>query len=254
MALPVQRYTQYKSNPTSSDGNQHWDASPVDGFPWLFIGSLSAAEDHHHLQENNIKRILTVARRLSVVVPDFILEHCVVEVDDHPGANFLDSAAQQCKDFIDTAQTAASSLNSGTEEGGEEHHTTSEHSSSFPPPCVLVHCASGISRSASAIITWLMDPRRGLTLNDALAAIRTNRPAIHPNIGFMMQMQILEKHGGNLTNAVAEWNDKTHTDIYERVSSRRHKANDIHAAADELEVIMQKNSVINLSLQNIISC
>jgi len=249
--MALHRYTQDRSNTTtstSSDGkfkNNCWDASPIDGFPWLFIGSLSATENVHCLQKNNVKRILTVARRLPVSVPECIDEHRVVEVDDHPRANFLDSAAHQCKDFIDIALAAYLKNDAEKEDESchlhrkpqQHHHATT----GSPPPSILVHCASGISRSAFAILTWLMDPQRGLSLNDALSSIRKNRPAIQPNIGFMMQLQILEKHGGNLTDAITEWNSKIHGDIYERVSSRRQRANNIHAAVDELEVRIQQS-------------
>lgn len=243
--MSVLRYTQDHRSRIAK--NDTWDASQVDGFPWLYIGSLSAAESHHNLRMNNVTRVLTVARRLPVDLPvasalastsasasdDSIVEinHCIVEIDDHPRANFLDVAACQCRDFINDAFAAASKYHVGAAAAaaGGTHH----------PPSILVHCASGVSRSATAILTWLMDPKQGFSLNEALASIRTNRPTINPNIGFMMQMQVLEKNHGDLSKSIIVWNANTKTEIYERVSSRRQKANDMHAEIDELEVQIQ---------------
>jgi protein-tyrosine phosphatase len=209
-------YTQDKSRDTGS-----WDAGAVDGFPWLYVGSLSAAESHEQLQANNVTRLLTVARKLPVVaVPDGI-EHFRVEIDDHPRANFLDVVAD-CRDFIDAA--AADAKRSGDDE---------ENS---PRPSILVHCASGVSRSVTAILAWLMAPEQSFSLDGALAVVRMNRPHAHINLGFACQMQVLEKHSGCLEKALAEWNANHGTDAVERAASRRQFFNEIHAAADELEV------------------
>lgn len=56
---------------------------------------------------------------------------------------------------------------------------------------VLVHCAAGISRSATLVIAWLMF-RQGLSLDEALSFVRKRRPIVRPNLGFMRQLQIWE--------------------------------------------------------------
>lgn len=250
LAASVMRYTQDRSNKS-----EEWDAAPVDNYPWLFIGSLSALESNHHLMKNNITRILTVARRLPIPtsLPDSIVEHCVVEIDDHPRANFLEDAAHKCREFIDTALLDFESYNrelkkiSNTDESGDFDSVDET-----PPPSILVHCASGISRSATAIVMWLMSPKRvelstkvtlaasettsSISITQALMLIRKNRPTVHPNIGFMMQLQVLEKQNGDLGKATLEWNENNKVEIYDLVSTRRQMANDIHAKVDEIEV------------------
>jgi protein-tyrosine phosphatase len=122
-------------------------------------------------------------------VPDGI-EHFRVEIDDHPRANFLDVAAD-CRAFIDAA--AADARRSGDDE------------EKSPSPSILVHCASGVSRSVAAIVAWLMAPQQSFTLDGAIAAVQMNRPQANINMGFACQMQVLEKHSGCLDKALAEW-------------------------------------------------
>lgn len=43
-----------------------------------------------------------------------------------------------------------------------------------------MHCAAGISRSASVVIAYLM-AHGSLSLEDARSAVKASRPAINPN-------------------------------------------------------------------------
>jgi protein-tyrosine phosphatase len=56
---------------------------------------------------------------------------------------------------------------------------------------VLVHCAAGISRSATVCIAYLMR-FEGYTLNNALEACQKARPIVQPNEGFMEQLKLYE--------------------------------------------------------------
>lgn len=53
---------------------------------------------------------------------------------------------------------------------------------------VLVHCAQGISRSASILIGYLM-ARERLAYESALSALQGVRPVVQPNPGFVLQLQ-----------------------------------------------------------------
>ncbi|KXZ48173.1 hypothetical protein GPECTOR_30g269 [Gonium pectorale] len=57
---------------------------------------------------------------------------------------------------------------------------------------VLVHCAAGISRSATVVIAWLM-VHVGMTPAEARAAVKAARPAINPNQGFGLQLQLFHE-------------------------------------------------------------
>merc|ERR1719231_617757 len=48
---------------------------------------------------------------------------------------------------------------------------------------VFVHCAAGISRSATVVVAFMMEHGHQ-SFEDALDAVRQARPQVHPNRGF----------------------------------------------------------------------
>ena len=56
---------------------------------------------------------------------------------------------------------------------------------------VLVHCAMGISRSATIVIAYLMYKYR-VPLSTAFDFVKSRRPEINPNPGFMNTLQQFE--------------------------------------------------------------
>jgi hypothetical protein len=56
---------------------------------------------------------------------------------------------------------------------------------------VLVHCALGVSRSAAAVVAYLMRAGR-CSYRDAAAHVAKCRPAVDPNPGFVQQLLALE--------------------------------------------------------------
>ena len=56
---------------------------------------------------------------------------------------------------------------------------------------VYVHCAAGVSRSASVVISYFMWKNK-MTLVEAVAAVKEKRPCIKPNNGFMIQLANFE--------------------------------------------------------------
>ncbi|KTG38377.1 hypothetical protein cypCar_00018056 [Cyprinus carpio] len=53
---------------------------------------------------------------------------------------------------------------------------------------VLVHCNAGVSRSASVVIGFLMSQEK-MSFDEAFSAVKTARPYIQPNPGFMSQLK-----------------------------------------------------------------
>mmetsp|Transcript_28314 Transcript_28314/g.41828 ORF Transcript_28314/g.41828 Transcript_28314/m.41828 type:complete len:221 (+) Transcript_28314:158-820(+) len=218
--MSVMRYTASQSNKFDDSS---WDAAFIGGCPWLFFGSLSAAENHEKLIEHKITTVLTVARRLPVKAFAEHIQHVQVDIDDHPMENFLE-VADKCRSIIDKAAATA------------HENSDNQEKKNY----ILVHCASGISRSASAIMVWLMDQHHSggpLSCSDALAAARKNRPLAKPNEGFLRQLMVLEKHGGCLQRANYEWrNSYEGMNVMEKLTGQRNQANEIHEEIDKFEL------------------
>ncbi|XP_017109043.2 dual specificity protein phosphatase 19 [Drosophila bipectinata] len=54
--------------------------------------------------------------------------------------------------------------------------------------CVLVHCNAGVSRSAAVVIGYLMQ-RRDMGYEEAYNLVKSWRPCIQPNAGFVQQLK-----------------------------------------------------------------
>ena len=58
---------------------------------------------------------------------------------------------------------------------------------------ILVNCHVGMSRSTAVVLAHLMDPDgHNMTLLDAWRCLKTKRPMIFPNIGFLVNLMALE--------------------------------------------------------------
>ena len=57
---------------------------------------------------------------------------------------------------------------------------------------VYVHCAAGVSRSASTVLAYMM-ASRNISLNDAYDLVSAKRPCIKPNDGFVAQLKLFEQ-------------------------------------------------------------
>merc|ERR1712129_293456 len=151
---------------------------------------------------------------------------------DHPAANIL-AAFEQALPFMDAALDPQPSVEIP---GGNS-------------AALLVHCASGVSRSVSTVVAWLM-VRRSLAFEMALTVVRMRRPLANPNFGFHRQLQILEEELG-CTNeasvvdgatdalvkrATVRWTQESAKDTMEDVRQQRAAVNELHACADGLEV------------------
>jgi protein-tyrosine phosphatase len=53
---------------------------------------------------------------------------------------------------------------------------------------VLIHCAAGISRSATLLISYLMNKHQ-TTFEDCLVFVAIKRPCVQPNAGFVTQLK-----------------------------------------------------------------
>jgi protein-tyrosine phosphatase len=139
------------------------DPLPVEVVPGVFIGSIGAALNKNFLLENQISHILTVADNLNSSFPE-LFTYKSIEILDTIEFNIL-NVFDEAFSFIDTALAA-----------GQK---------------VLVHCFAGKSRSATIIIAYLMK-NHSMSLDSALKFLKSKRPVIMPNQGFLFQLSIYE--------------------------------------------------------------
>ena len=114
-----------------------------------------------------VSAILTMAAELPLhkqfVGLQHFLDYKYIPMDDSPS-----------QDLLSNLPEALNFINWQLEQG----HT------------VLVHCAAGISRSASVVIAYLM-MTHGMTLDEAYQYVKSRRSIVQPNPGFMQQLSTL---------------------------------------------------------------
>jgi dual specificity phosphatase 12 len=62
---------------------------------------------------------------------------------------------------------------------------------------ILVHCAAGISRSSTTVCSYLMKKRQN-TYEQIVQFVRSRRPIIDPNLGFVAQLELWQEMGYRL--------------------------------------------------------
>ena len=72
--------------------------------------------------------------------------------------------------------------------GGAPSSTPAVASAEAPAARVLVHCLAGVSRSATAVLAYLLFSKRASSVHEALDLVRKVRPVVYPNDGFMRQL------------------------------------------------------------------
>lgn len=141
----------------------------------LYVGSAMGESNKEMLDAYGITHILTVASQYPPTFPNGY-HYKSISIDDLPEANIIQYFTE-CNDFISKA------IN---EEGGK----------------VLVHCMAGQSRSATIVAAYMMQ-RDQLTMAEALVAMKEKRMQIHPNVGFIKQLELYYDLGYEVSNQKA---------------------------------------------------
>ncbi|KAM7226843.1 hypothetical protein CapIbe_021918 [Capra ibex] len=146
-------------------------------WPNLFLGDAYAARDKNKLTQLGITHVVNVAAGKFQVdtgakfYRGMPLEYYGIEADDSP---FFDLSVY----FLPVARYIRSAL-------------------SVPQGRVLVHCAMGVSRSATVVLAFLMICEN-MTLVEAIQTVQARRD-ICPNSGFLRQLQVLDNRLGRET-------------------------------------------------------
>ncbi|XP_059388846.1 dual specificity protein phosphatase 13-like [Carassius carassius] len=138
-------------------------------WPNLFLGDMCVANDRFSVWKLGISRVLNAAHGTmhcqgSHQFYGSTVEYYGVPADDSPSFN-LSVYFHPCADYIKQALSS-------------------------PGERVLVHCAVGVSRSASLVLAYLMIHQR-LSLLEAIHTVKEHR-WIFPNRGFLKQLRALD--------------------------------------------------------------
>ncbi|XP_054428497.1 uncharacterized protein LOC129069856 isoform X1 [Pteronotus mesoamericanus] len=165
----LQRLLWVRRPATLSHINEVW--------PNLFLGDAYVARDKSKLTQLGITHVVNVAAGKFQVdtgakfYHGMPLEYYGIEAEDNP---FFDLSVY----FLPVARYIRTAL-------------------SVPQGRVLVHCAMGVSRSATVVLAFLMI-YENMTLVEAIQTVQAHRD-ICPNSGFLRQLQVLDNRLGRET-------------------------------------------------------
>jgi protein-tyrosine phosphatase len=128
----------------------------------LYLGSMFAARSRENLREHNITHVLALLDSFTHYQKLEGISYLQIAIGDYVGNDI----AQHIPDAIRF-------ISEGQREGN-----------------VLVHCAAGVSRSASIVISYIMI-KNSLEFEDARNFVMTRRSCIWPNEGFVRQLKAL---------------------------------------------------------------
>ncbi|RCU61423.1 hypothetical protein SETIT_J000700v2 [Setaria italica] len=187
----------------------------------LYLGSVGAALNKEALKSLNITHILIVARSLSPAFPAEF-NYKKIEVLDSPDTDLL-KHFDECFSFIDEAISS----------GGN----------------VLVHCFAGRSRSVTIVVAYLMKKHQ-MSLESALSLVRSKRPQVAPNEGFISQLENFDKslQGWGVSHLQAPRRSSLDKDNATQSSSalRATSAGDAGACADTVNPVEQERRMESL--------
>lgn len=158
--------------PTAGGNANNYD----EVYPGLFLGDRKAATDKECLKDLGITLVINCAQgqRSTFVNTDAKFYKDI-------GVKFYGIKATDTESFDLSKyfRPCANIIHATLEKGGR----------------VLVHCVSGVSRSAAIVVAFLMLKRR-MSFKEAIKTVREKR-CICPNDGFMTQLCVLhhELHG-----------------------------------------------------------
>ena len=122
----------------------------------IYLGDSIAAENETYLKEYNISHVINCAEELTSVYKDLkFLE-----------LSLYDGSLQNLFPKFEIAYKYI-----------KKHQNNN----------ILIHCAAGVSRSASLVIFYLMK-EKGWDLKTSLNYTREKRPVVDPNEGFLEQL------------------------------------------------------------------
>jgi protein-tyrosine phosphatase len=129
----------------------------------VFISDMATANDSELLDSLAVTHIITLNHQIPYPTR---YEYYPINIDDAPNEDIF----QYFDDTYEFIEQSQQSLAGGTGYS------------------CLVHCAAGVSRSASIVLAYIMRKLR-IPLDTAIEELRRDRPCIEPNLGFLVQLR-----------------------------------------------------------------
>lgn len=142
----------------------------------IFIGNAYSAIGNYRTKEDSFLEELNIKVVISALTEEEY-EDYLIEKQDFPNIDWHRLVVDDDKDekisqhFFDIHKVISEAVSKNNN--------------------VLVHCAAGMSRSATLVIAYLMIENRWC-YEEAYNFVKKHRPIIDPNIGFVKQLKALE--------------------------------------------------------------
>ena len=145
---------------------------------FLYLSNYKAASDINLLKKLDIKYIINCSGDDCNNVASNFINYLTLNLKDNTNEN-IECIFYLCYDFI--------------------------HKCKMENKKILIHCYQGISRSVSIVISYLMINNR-INCDEAFNFVKKKRLIANPNLGFLLQLTILEKRlfNNNLNNNIIE--------------------------------------------------
>lgn len=179
--------------------------------PGLWLGSIDAVggagalqfgriakENDGFLEQHNITKVLTCGRYLgdpTYPLPSTVERVMHLEIDDLDEVDILEhlpTTSDVIRDALCIPHPPA--LDTSGVLGHAPAAASATAAAAAPTGGILVHCASGRSRSASVVIAYLMREEK-LSYEAAYSAVESIRPEIQPTSGFCHQLKWYQEAG-----------------------------------------------------------
>jgi dual specificity phosphatase 12 len=161
--------------------------------PGLFLGNARGSYNTDMLRQNGINAMVSLMDRGSRYFWIRNIRKFVPE-ERHKGVVCMDSLAQDMLVDLDDICKFMAAMMMPIQRTSSDSNTGPENGT---PGVLLVHCLAGVSRSATAVIAFLMMKYK-MSRDSALAEVKSKRRVIDPNDNFMRQLQIWEQVGYNI--------------------------------------------------------
>lgn len=127
--------------------------------PGLYLGNIYSAKSLETLSSLKVTHVLALLESFEYYTKLEGIEYLTIEIDDCPSCRIIDYLPEALR-FISNALKVGS---------------------------IIVHCAAGVSRSASVVIAYIM-VKYSLRYEEAVQIVRSKRSCVWPNQGFQSQL------------------------------------------------------------------